>query len=121
MWVMVTSKDVLMRDLMSVLLPTALVRASSHVSRKLLVPMDLGRQTFFMEGAGHQVVSAFVEIVFDNSDNRIPVDKDEVRLRRTIGLKKDEYFLDAKHVTKTEVMNLLESAGFSRSNPYYVV
>lgn len=25
------------------------------------------------EGAGHQVASAFVEIVFDNSDNRIPV------------------------------------------------
>lgn len=25
------------------------------------------------EGAGHQVLSAFVEIVFDNSDNRIPV------------------------------------------------
>ncbi|XP_020962796.1 structural maintenance of chromosomes protein 3-like isoform X2 [Arachis ipaensis] len=73
------------------------------------------------EGAGHQVVSAFVEIVFDNSDNRIPVDKEEVRLRRTIGLKKDEYFLDGKHITKTEVMNLLESAGFSRSNPYYVV
>lgn len=23
--------------------------------------------------------------------------------------------------SKTEVMNLLESAGFSRSNPYYVV
>ncbi|XP_020250621.1 structural maintenance of chromosomes protein 3 isoform X1 [Asparagus officinalis] len=79
------------------------------------------RQALLHEGAGHQVVSAFVEIVFDNSDNRIPVDKDEVRLRRTIGLKKDEYFLDAKHVTKTEVMNLLESAGFSRSNPYYVV
>ncbi|KAK1406338.1 hypothetical protein QVD17_41632 [Tagetes erecta] len=73
------------------------------------------------EGAGHQVLSAFVEIVFDNSDNRIPVDKEEVRLRRTIGTKKDEYFLDGKHITKTEVMNLLESAGFSRSNPYYVV
>ncbi|KAI3704217.1 hypothetical protein L1987_74433 [Smallanthus sonchifolius] len=86
----------------------------------------------FQEGAGHQVLSAFVEIVFDNSDNRIPVDKEEVRLRRTIGTKKDEYFLDGKHITvmtkkeihhcrKTEVMNLLESAGFSRSNPYYVV
>jgi structural maintenance of chromosome 3 (chondroitin sulfate proteoglycan 6) len=59
--------------------------------------------------------------VFDNSDNRIPVDREEVRLRRTIGAKKDEYFLDKKHITKTEVMNLLESAGFSRSNPYYVV
>ncbi|KAK7276549.1 hypothetical protein RIF29_17691 [Crotalaria pallida] len=79
------------------------------------------RHALLHEGAGHQVVSAFVEIVFDNSDNRIPVDKDEVRLRRTISSKKDEYFLDAKHITKTEVMNLLESAGFSRSNPYYVV
>ncbi|XP_077226004.1 structural maintenance of chromosomes (SMC) family protein [Tasmannia lanceolata] len=79
------------------------------------------RHALLHEGAGHQVVSAFVEIVFDNSDNRIPVDKEEVRLRRTIGLKKDEYFLDTKHITKTEVMNLLESAGFSRSNPYYVV
>ncbi|KAH8497889.1 hypothetical protein H0E87_016971 [Populus deltoides] len=79
------------------------------------------RHQLLHEGAGHQVLSAFVEIVFDNSDNRIPVDKEEVRLRRTIGLKKDEYFLDGKHITKTEVMNLLESAGFSRSNPYYVV
>lgn len=79
------------------------------------------RQALLHEGAGHQVLSAFVEIVFDNSDNRIPVDREEVRLRRTIGLKKDEYFLDKKHITKTEVMNLLESAGFSRSNPYYVV
>ena len=25
------------------------------------------------EGAGHAVLSAFVEIVFDNSDNRLPV------------------------------------------------
>ncbi|KAI3746459.1 hypothetical protein L6452_08893 [Arctium lappa] len=114
-----------------------------------------GKSNFF-HGAGHQVLSAFVEIVFDNSDNRIPleleklapvvaatghnqprvllvlqlsanelwgltVDKEEVHLRRTIGTKKDEYFLDGKHITKTEVMNLLESAGFSRSNPYYVV
>ncbi|KAK6272426.1 hypothetical protein POUND7_009509 [Theobroma cacao] len=79
------------------------------------------RHALLHEGAGHQVLSAFVEIVFDNFDNRIPVDKEEVRLRRTIGLKKDEYFLDGKHITKTEVMNLLESAGFSRSNPYYVV
>lgn len=79
------------------------------------------RQALLHEGAGHQVMAAFVEIVFDNSDNRIPVDRDEIRLRRTIGLKKDEYYLDKKHITKNEVMNLLESAGFSRSNPYYVV
>nr|VDC80666.1 unnamed protein product [Brassica rapa] len=79
------------------------------------------RNALLHEGVGHQVGSAFVEIVFDNSDNRIPVDKDEIRLRRAIGLKKDEYFLDGKHITKNEVMDLLESAGFSRSNRYYVV
>ncbi|CAN4100724.1 unnamed protein product [Withania somnifera] len=79
------------------------------------------RQALLHEGAGHQVLSAFVEIVFDNSDNRMPVDKEEVRLGRTIDLKKDEYFLDGKHITKTVVQNLLESAGVSRSNPYYVV
>ena len=42
-------------------------------------------------------------------------------IRRVIGFKKDQYFLDKKNVTKTDVMNLLESAGFSRSNPYYIV
>ena len=66
-------------------------------------------------------MSAYAEIVFDNSDNRLPVDREEVRLRRTIGLKKDEYYLDRKHITKTEVINLLESAGFNGTNPYYCV
>ena len=79
------------------------------------------RQKLLHEGSGHAVMTAFVEIVFDNSDGRLPIEKDEVRLRRTIGLKKDEYQLDRKSITKTEVQNILESAGFSRSNPYYIV
>ena len=66
-------------------------------------------------------MSAFVEIIFDNSDDRFPTGKPELILRRTIGLKKDEYSLDRKNATKSDVMNLLESAGFSRSNPYYIV
>ncbi|CAH0481351.1 unnamed protein product [Peronospora belbahrii] len=66
-------------------------------------------------------MSAYVEIVFDNTDGRLPVDDNEVTLRRTIGIKKDEFFLNRKHITKTDVIHLLESAGFSRSNPYYIV
>lgn len=66
-------------------------------------------------------MSAYVEIIFDNSDDRFPTGNKEVILRRTIGLKKDEYSLDRKNATKSDVMNLLESAGFSRSNPYYIV
>ncbi|KAG5185319.1 RecF/RecN/SMC [Tribonema minus] len=79
------------------------------------------RQHLLHEGAGANVMSAFVEIVFDNSDGRLPVDGDEVVLRRTIGLKKDEFFLNRKRVTKADVSSLLESAGFSKSNPYYIV
>ena len=51
------------------------------------------------ESVGHHVLSAYVEIVFDNSDNRLPVDRPEVRLRRSIGMKKDDYYLDKKHIT----------------------
>lgn len=39
------------------------------------------------------------------------VDKEEVRLRRTIGLKKDEYFLDGKHITW--VLNVVGEAPYS--------
>ncbi|OZJ06543.1 hypothetical protein BZG36_00500 [Bifiguratus adelaidae] len=79
------------------------------------------RQSLLHEGNGPATMSAYVEIVFDNSDNRFPTGKDELVLRRSIGLKKDEYSLDKKSASKTDVMNLLESAGFSRSNPYYIV
>ncbi|KAK9436113.1 RecF/RecN/SMC [Metarhizium brunneum] len=79
------------------------------------------RQGLLHEGSGSAVMSAYVEIIFDNSDDRFPTGNKEVVLRRTIGLKKDEYSVDRKVVTKTDVMNLLEAAGFSRSNPYYIV
>ncbi|KAI8368391.1 RecF/RecN/SMC N terminal domain-containing protein [Choanephora cucurbitarum] len=79
------------------------------------------RQALLHEGVGAATISAFVEIIFDNSDNRFPTGKEEVVLRRSIGLTLDEYSLDKKSITKTEVMSLLESAGFSRANPYYIV
>ena len=60
-------------------------------------------------------------IIATHPPTHAQVDRDEVRLRRTISKAKDEYSLDRRHVTKSEVLNLLESAGFSRANPYYVV
>ena len=42
-------------------------------------------------------------------------------LRRTISLTRDDYMIDRKSATKQDVANLLESAGFSASNPYYIV
>jgi len=83
------------------------------------------RQSLLHEGSGSAAVNAFVEVVFDNSDNRFSIDSsstsDEVVLRRTVGLKKDEFFLQRRRAQKNEVMSLLEGAGFSRSNPYFIV
>lgn len=78
------------------------------------------RQSLIHEGSS-TVMSAYVEIVFDNKDRRLPVNKDEVRIRRTIGMQKDDYSLNGKSSLKADIMNFLESAGFSRSNPYYIV
>jgi structural maintenance of chromosome 3 (chondroitin sulfate proteoglycan 6) len=63
-----------------------------------------------------------VEIIFDNSDGRLPVErKGTVSLKRVMSQKKDEYFLDNKSVTRSDIANLLEGAGMTKSNPYYFV
>ena len=60
--------------------------------------------------------------MFDNTDHRFQHENsDEVVLRRTIGLKKDEFFLQRKRTSKSEIQSLLEGAGFSKSNPYFIV
>ncbi len=70
-------------------------------------------------GAGD---NASVKIVLDNSDRRLPVDDDRVVVARTVGpVKEDQLFLQGRRVQPSELQGLLESAGFSRSNPYYVV
>lgn len=80
-----------------------------------------GRQQLLHEGTGDRVVQAWVEIIFDNTDQRIPVDTEEFVLRRVVGTKKDQYLLNGKPTTKQDVTNMLETAGFSASNPYYIV
>ncbi|RAR02011.1 chromosome segregation protein [Stemphylium lycopersici] len=79
------------------------------------------RQALLHEGSGSAVMSAYVEVCFDNTEDRFQTGKPEFYLRRTIGAKKDEYSVNRKNATKSEVMQILESAGFSRSNPYYIV
>jgi len=67
------------------------------------------------------VVSAFVEVIFDNADGRFPINETLVSIKRTIGAKKDEYFVNQKHTTKMELAALLESAGISKQNQHFIV
>jgi len=67
-------------------------------------------------------VNASVEVVLDNSDGRIPSSEGgEVKLLRMVGLKKDEYFLNARRSTKQEIATLLDMAGISSSNPSNII
>ena len=74
--------------------------------------------------ARHQ---ATVEITFDNSDGRLPIasmaktGRTETIIRRVIGAKSDIYYINAKPVTRVEIISLMEAAGFSRNNPFYLV
>ena len=76
--------------------------------------------------ARHQ---AIVEITFDNSDGRLPVtanavgktESSETVIRRVIGAKIDMYYINARLATRTEIISLMEAAGFSRNNPFYLV
>lgn len=78
-------------------------------------------QDLFHKGVSSRCPSAFVEIIFNNTDRRLPINTDRVHLRRSISLKNDNYFLNKKLVSKNDVKNLLASAGLSKSNPYYIV
>ncbi|KNH06679.1 adaptor complex protein (AP) 3 delta subunit 1 [Perkinsela sp. CCAP 1560/4] len=75
--------------------------------------------------AGTPVLSAYVEITFDNTDGRLVIpglaDQVEVHIRRTIGTQKDEFRVNDKAMSAMDVRQLLEGAGFSAANPYYVV
>jgi structural maintenance of chromosome 3 (chondroitin sulfate proteoglycan 6) len=79
------------------------------------------RKALLHEGAGQAVLTAFVEVILDNSDRRIPIESDQVSIRRLIGVKKDDWLLDGRHATKAEIFGLLEGAGFAKTSPYYIV
>lgn len=79
------------------------------------------RQAILHEGSGRAAVHAFVEVVLDNAQHRLAVASSTVTIRRTIGWKKDEFFLQRQRCTKQEITSLLEGAGFSKQNPYYIV
>ncbi|CAI4571332.1 CCT_1a_G0029660.mRNA.1.CDS.1 [Saccharomyces cerevisiae] len=86
------------------------------------------RQGLIHQGSGGSVMSASVEVVFHDPDHSMILPSgvlsrgdDEVTIRRTVGLKKDDYQLNDRNVTKGDIVRMLETAGFSMNNPYNIV
>ncbi|CUS21123.1 LAQU0S02e06480g1_1 [Lachancea quebecensis] len=85
------------------------------------------RQGLIHQGTG-SVMSAYVEIIFHDPSGQmmitsgIPMTEEHiVRVRRTIGLKKDEYSVNGKTCHKSDISRMFESVGFSAVNPYNIV
>jgi chromosome segregation ATPase len=59
-----------------------------------------------------------VEVVLDNSGGKIPVDSQELTIRKSYNCDtdKEEYHLNAKRILEKELFNLFESGGFSLSH-----
>ncbi|KAJ9438103.1 Chromosome segregation protein sudA, partial [Diplonema papillatum] len=81
------------------------------------------RKELLHEGAGNKRLSTSVELHLDNSDGRLALDSDSntVVIQRMLGSKKDEYIVNQRSTSASEVHALLEAAGFSPSNPYNIV
>jgi chromosome segregation ATPase len=56
-----------------------------------------------------------VEITLCNAEKRIPVEADELTVRKTYNTQTDreDYHLNGKHIRQKELFNLFESGGFS--------
>ncbi|AFN83809.1 chromosome segregation protein [Encephalitozoon romaleae SJ-2008] len=71
------------------------------------------------EGVRASEEEASVEIVFyDGSEG---CEEKELSVKRVVGIKRDEYMVDEKIMSREEVLGLLQSREITTSNPYFVV
>ncbi|EIJ88779.1 structural maintenance of chromosome 3 (chondroitin sulfate proteoglycan 6) [Nematocida parisii] len=78
----------------------------------------LERRIFVNENSSE--LMAYVEIEFSNSNKAFPAGE-HVVIRRTITQKSDEYTVDGRSVSREEMISLYETAGISKTMPYFVV
>ena len=64
-----------------------------------------------------------VELVIDNKSHRFPIEKDQISIMKIYDTKeaKEEIIINQKRLLKSDVQNLLEGAGFMKTNPYYII
>ena len=64
-----------------------------------------------------------VELVIDNKSHRFPIEKDQISIMKLFDTKegKEEIVINQKRLLKSDVQNLLEVAGFMKTNPYYII
>ncbi|KAL0237219.1 hypothetical protein PCE1_000616 [Barthelona sp. PCE] len=79
------------------------------------------RKVLIYDTSGHRQLSCSVAVIIDNTDRSFLLDEDEVELKRVLGIKKDEYFINGSRKNYSEISQLLTSSGFMSSNPFYII
>ena len=64
-----------------------------------------------------------IELVLDNKSRRFPFDKDTISIMKVFNARdnREDLYLNQKRIVKSDMVNLMEGAGFSKSNPYYII
>jgi structural maintenance of chromosome 3 (chondroitin sulfate proteoglycan 6) len=75
------------------------------------------------EEANENINQISVELIIDNKSRRFPVDKDTVSITKIYHVEenREEILINGKKLMRSDVYNLLESAGFCKSHPYYII
>jgi len=75
------------------------------------------------EEPGEETNQISVELIIENKSRRFPVDKDTVNITKIyhVNENREEILINQKKLLKSDVYNLLESAGFCKQNPYYII
>jgi structural maintenance of chromosome 3 (chondroitin sulfate proteoglycan 6) len=75
------------------------------------------------EEPGEEITEISVELILDNKSRRFPIDKDTINIAKIyhVNDNREEILINQKKLLKADVYNLLESAGFCKQNPYYII
>lgn len=98
-----------------------LVQCIEYVMSDEYYPLKEAQRNQIRTDSASRTQDTIVELLFDNTDGRFPINEDTVSIERRTGTIKDEFFLDKKHLSRQELSSVFESAGISRLNPYFIV
>ncbi|MDR3582662.1 MAG: chromosome segregation SMC family protein [Candidatus Pacebacteria bacterium] len=87
------------------------------------LPLDEKRRIIHETEGAEAKKAVSVELVLNNKGRKLPIESDNVSIKRVFDSdsKRDEYYVNGKHIHKMDLKHILEATGLSFSNPFYFV
>lgn len=87
------------------------------------LPLDEKRRIIHETEGAEAKKAVSVELSLNNKARKLPIESDTVSIKRVFDsdTKRDEYYVNGKHIHKMDLRHILEATGLSFSNPFYFV